>query len=44
MPGYAAVQKAFEDEFTNQVQTGTFDAAPVVAATKAAIDTALAGS
>jgi multiple sugar transport system substrate-binding protein len=44
MPGYAAVQKAFQDEFTNQIQSGSFDAAPVVAATKAAIDTALAGS
>lgn len=44
MPGYANVQKAFQDEFTNQVQTGSFDAAPVVAATKAAIDTALGGS
>jgi multiple sugar transport system substrate-binding protein len=44
MPGYANVQKAFQDEFTNQVQTGSFDAAPVVAATKTAIDTALGGS
>jgi multiple sugar transport system substrate-binding protein len=44
MPGYTNVQKAFQDEFTNQIQTGTFDAAPVVAATKAAIDAALAGS
>ncbi|MEZ4595901.1 MAG: sugar ABC transporter substrate-binding protein [Chloroflexota bacterium] len=44
MPGYANVQKAFQDEFTNQIQSKTFDAAPVVAATKAAIDAALAGS
>jgi multiple sugar transport system substrate-binding protein len=44
MPGYANVQKAFQDEFTNQVQSGSFDAAPVVAATKAAIDSALGGS
>ena len=43
MPGYAAVQKAFNDELVNQIQTGSFDAAPVVAATKAAIDTALGG-
>lgn len=43
MPGYSNVQKAFQDEFTNQIQSGTFDAAPVVAATKAAIDTALGG-
>lgn len=44
MPGYAAVQKAFQDEFTNQIQTKSFDAAPVVAATKAAIDAALGGA
>jgi multiple sugar transport system substrate-binding protein len=44
MPGYATVQKAFQDEFTNQIQSGSFDAAPVVAATKAAIDTALGGA
>lgn len=44
MPGYANVQKAFQDEFTNQIQSGSFEAGPVVAATKAAIDTALAGS
>jgi multiple sugar transport system substrate-binding protein len=42
MPGYNDVQKAFQDEFTNQIQKKTFDAAPVVAATKAAIDKALA--
>jgi len=44
MPGYANVQKAFQDEFTNQLQTKGYDAAAVVAATKAAIDAALAGS
>lgn len=44
MPGYATVQKAFGDEFVNQIQSGSFDAAPVVAATKAAIDGALSGS
>ena len=44
MPGYAAVQKAFGDAFVNQVQTKGYDAAAVVAATKAAIDTALSGS
>ena len=42
MPGYNDVQKAFQDEFTNQIQKKTFDAAPVIAATKAAIDKALA--
>ena len=42
MPGYTDVQKAFQDAFTAQIQTETFDADAVVAATKAAIDTALA--
>ena len=42
MPGYNDVQKAFQDAFTNQVQKKTFDAGPVVDATKAAIDKALA--
>lgn len=41
MPGYVDVQKAFQDTFIAQVQGGTFDGAAVVAATKAAIDTAL---
>jgi multiple sugar transport system substrate-binding protein len=41
MPGYTDVQTAFSAEFTNQLQTGTFDAGPVVDKTKAAIDTAL---
>ena len=42
MPGYNDVQKAFQDAFLNQVQKKTFDAGPVVDATKAAIDKALA--
>jgi multiple sugar transport system substrate-binding protein len=41
MPGYDAVQKAFGDAFTSQIQKKTFDAGPVVTATKAAIDKAL---
>jgi multiple sugar transport system substrate-binding protein len=41
MPGYNDVQKAFQDEFTNQVQKKSFDAGPVVEKTKAAIDKAL---
>ena len=41
MPGYNDVQKAFQDAFLNQVQKKTFDAGPVVEATKAAIDKAL---
>lgn len=41
MPGYVDVQKAFQDAFTAQIQGKTFDAAPVVAATKAAIAKAL---
>jgi multiple sugar transport system substrate-binding protein len=43
MPGYNDVQKAFQDAFTSQIQAKTFDAGPVVTATKAAIDKALAG-
>lgn len=43
MPGYDAVQKAFQDAFTNELQTGTFDGAKVVSATEAAIATALGG-
>ena len=42
MPGYDAVQKAFQDAMTNQIQTKTFDAGAVVLATKAAIDAAFA--
>jgi multiple sugar transport system substrate-binding protein len=41
MPGYVDVQKAFQDNFISQIQGKTFDAGPVVDATKAAIDTAL---
>jgi multiple sugar transport system substrate-binding protein len=41
MPGYVAVQKAFQDAFTAQVQGKTYEAGPVVEATKAAIDKAL---
>jgi multiple sugar transport system substrate-binding protein len=41
MPGYVAVQKAFQDAFTAQIQGKTYDAGPVVQATKAAIDKAL---
>jgi hypothetical protein len=44
MPGFANVQKAFNDEMTNQIQSGSFDAGPVVATTKTAVDTALGGS
>lgn len=41
MPDYADVQKAFQDAATAEIQNGTFSAAPVVEATKAAIDAAL---
>jgi multiple sugar transport system substrate-binding protein len=41
MPHYADVQKAFQDAVTAQIQGKTYDAAPVVAATKAAIAKAL---
>lgn len=41
MPGYVDVQKAFQDAFTAQLQGKTYDAGPVVAATKAAIAKAL---
>lgn len=41
MPGYDAVQKAFADAFTAQLQNKTFDAGPVVQATAAAITKAL---
>ncbi|MFL5678516.1 MAG: extracellular solute-binding protein [Chloroflexota bacterium] len=41
MPGYVDVQKAFQDAFTAQIQSKTYDAGPVVEATKAAIDKAL---
>jgi multiple sugar transport system substrate-binding protein len=41
MPGYVDVQKAFQDAFTAQIQNKTYDAGPVVDATKAAIAKAL---
>jgi multiple sugar transport system substrate-binding protein len=41
MPSYPAVLKAFGDEFLKQVTDKTYDAGPVVDATKAAITTAL---
>jgi multiple sugar transport system substrate-binding protein len=41
MPGYNDVQKVFQDEFTNQVQKKTFDAAPVNTKTAAAVTKAL---
>ena len=41
MPGYVDVQKAFQDNVIAQIQGGTFDAGPVVDATKTAIDAAL---
>jgi multiple sugar transport system substrate-binding protein len=41
MPGYVDVQKAFQDALTAQIQGKTFDAGPVVEATKAAITKAL---
>ncbi len=43
MPGYTDVQTAFSAEFTNQIQSKTYDAGPVVEKTKAAIDAALSG-
>jgi multiple sugar transport system substrate-binding protein len=42
MKGYADVQKAFQDAFTKEIQNKTFSADPVIAATKAAVDAALA--
>ncbi len=41
MPGYVEIQKAFQDAFTAEIQNKTYDAAKVVAATKAAIDKAM---
>ena len=41
MPNYPDVLKAFGDEFLKQITDKTWDAAKVVAATKAAIDSAL---
>jgi multiple sugar transport system substrate-binding protein len=42
MPGYPDVQKAFGDEFLKQVTDKSFDAGPVVDATKKKIDEVLA--
>jgi len=42
MPGWPEIQKAFADAFTAEIQNGTYSADSVVAATKTAIDTALA--
>jgi multiple sugar transport system substrate-binding protein len=42
MPDWPQVQKAFQDAFTAEIQNGTFSADPVIAATKSAIDAALA--
>lgn len=41
MPGWPAVQKAFQDAFTAQIQGKTFDAGAVVGAADAAIGAAL---
>jgi multiple sugar transport system substrate-binding protein len=43
MKGYADVQKAFQDAFTAEIQGKTYSADKVIAATKAAVDKALAG-
>jgi multiple sugar transport system substrate-binding protein len=42
MKGYADVQKAFGDAFTKEITNKTYSADAVIAATKAAVDTALA--
>ena len=42
MKGYADVQKAFQDAFTKEIQSKTYSADAVIAATKAAVDAALA--
>ncbi len=41
MPGWVDVQKAFQDEFTSQLQKKTFDAGPVVEKTAAAVTKAI---
>jgi multiple sugar transport system substrate-binding protein len=43
MKGYSDVQKAFQDAFTKEIQDKTYSADKVIAATKAAVDAALAG-
>jgi len=42
MKGYSDVQKAFQDAFTKEIQDKTYSADKVIAATKAAVDAALA--
>ena len=42
MKGYSDVQKAFQDAFTKEIQGKTYNADAVIAATKAAVDAALA--
>jgi multiple sugar transport system substrate-binding protein len=42
MKGYSDVQKAFQDAFTLEIQNKTYNADTVIAATKAAVDKALA--
>jgi multiple sugar transport system substrate-binding protein len=42
MPGYPDVQKAFGDQFLKQITDKTYDAGPVVDATKSKIDEVLA--
>lgn len=44
MPHYDAVQKAFQDAFTNELQNKTFDGSAVVSATDAAIGQAFSGN
>jgi multiple sugar transport system substrate-binding protein len=43
MKNYADVQKAFQDAFTKEIQNKSYSADAVIAATKAAVDAALAG-
>jgi multiple sugar transport system substrate-binding protein len=43
MKNYGDVQKAFQDAFTKEIQDKTYSADKVIAATKAAVDAALAG-
>ena len=43
MKNYGDVQKAFQDAFTKEIQDKSFNADAVIAATKAAVDAALAG-
>jgi hypothetical protein len=42
MKNYADVQKAFQDAFTKEIQNKTYNADSVIAATKTAVDAALA--